>query len=157
MSAAVTAVKPTYLGRLNAVAEAEMHGYRYFTAWSERTTDPVVRVAVLKVAAREGEHALTFARRVNELGFEVRPRTTTDDDNRRAEVAGSDRSDLEKLEALGYGADWDQSRPDLFDDWFADHSIDPATGQLLGRFIAEERDTSRIMHGAWQDLSARST
>lgn len=142
--------RPSYLGLLNAIAEAEMHGYGYLKAWAGQTTDPEVRAKLLTVAAREAEHGMTFARRINELGFEVRPRPPDAEAVRRAEVATSDRSDLEKLELLGYGLDCDQSKPDQFDQWFADHTIDPVTGALLGRFICEERDSVRIFHSCWE-------
>ena len=62
----------------------------------------------------------------------------------------------EKLEQLGYGEDFSESGPDLFDQWFTDHTIDPATGALLGRFIAEERDSVRILHGAWLAVTGRA-
>jgi hypothetical protein len=145
-----TKARPSYLGLLNAIAEAEMHGYGYLKAWAEQTGNPEVRAKLLTVAAREAEHGMTFARRINELGFEVRPRQPDEDAVRRAEVATSDRSDLEKLELLGYGAGCDQSKPDQFDRWFEDHSIDPVTGALLGRFVCEERDSVRIFHSCWE-------
>ncbi len=73
------------------------------------------------VAWREGEHGMSFAKRVNELGFELRDRDDLNLADRLA-VAGSDRSDLEKMEYFG------QDRLDevlgAFDDIFKDHTID---------------------------------
>ena len=54
-------------------------------------------------------------------------------------VATSDRTDLEKMERLGLGRLDTGDRPDIFDGFFKDHSIDIRTGELLGRYIAEER------------------
>ena len=63
--------KPSYLKLLNAVSLAETNAHCYLTAWAETTTNPDVRRVVLTVAAREGEHGLAFAKRINELGFEL--------------------------------------------------------------------------------------
>ena len=46
--------------------------------------------------------------------------------------------------------------PDVFDNFFRDHSIDIRTGELLGRYIAEERDTIRLLQGCCAELTARN-
>ncbi|MBV9253806.1 MAG: hypothetical protein JO054_06220 [Actinobacteria bacterium] len=38
---------------------------------------------------------------------------------------------------------------------FTDHSIDIRTGELLGRYIAEERDSGRILKSCYEALKAR--
>ena len=43
----------------------------------------------------------------------------------------------------------------LFDGFFRDHTIDIATAELLGRYIAEERDTARLLRGCYEQLRAR--
>ena len=35
---------------------------------------------------------------------------------------------------------------------FADHSIDIRTGELLGRYIAEERDSARLLRRCYEQL-----
>jgi rubrerythrin len=145
--------KPSYLGLLNAVAIAESNAYEYLTPWIAVTPSPEVAAVLRTVAAREGEHAMSFARRINELGFEVRPKADPDRE-RRLEIAGSDRSDLEKLKAFGLHRLDSGDRPDIFDNFFADHSIDIRTGELLGRYIAEERDTARLLRGCYEQLQA---
>ncbi len=45
-------------------------------------------------------------------------------------------------------------KPDIFDDFFKDHTIDIATGELLGRYIAEERDTARLFRQCHAQLKA---
>lgn len=147
--------KPNYLSLLNALAEGEWRGYEYLTAWAAQTNDEEVKAVLRKIAAREGEHAMTFAKRLDELGYEVRRHPATDRERSRAEVAVSAMSDLEKLEALGYGADYDADKPDFFDTIFNNHSIDPHTAGLLGRYIAEERDTERRLRACWATLRAR--
>src|SRR5690242_3543093 len=109
------ASRPSYLKLLNGIACAEMRAFEYLTAWAEVTTDPEVRAVLRTVAAREGEHGMAFAKRVNELGFDLKP---TDDPEfaKRLAIASSDRSDLEKAELLGVlefstAAD----APDVFD------------------------------------------
>src|SRR6202795_2485453 len=73
---ATMADKPSYLGLLNAVSNGETRAYTYLTAWADVTPDPEVRGLLLTIAAREGEHGMSFAKRINELGFELEP---TDD------------------------------------------------------------------------------
>jgi hypothetical protein len=147
--------KPSYLGLLNAIANAEGDAHIYLRAWAEKTPSEDVRCVLLKVAAREGEHAMSFARRINELGYEVRRR----DDDRRAkaiEIVTSDCSDLEKMRALKLHKLDRGDKPDIFDDFFKDHTIDIATGELLGRYIAEERDTGRLLRSCYEQLKAAS-
>jgi hypothetical protein len=146
--------KPSYLGLLNAIAVAEGNGHRFLTEWADRSTDPDVETALRTVAAREGEHSYTFARRVVELGYRLRPRPLTGEEKLRMEVAASDQSDLEKFEALGYADE--PATSDIFEGYFTDHSIDPVTGALLGRFVCEERDSGRILRQAYRRLNQGS-
>jgi rubrerythrin len=144
--------KPSYLGLLNALAVAECGGHAFFTAWADATPSADVRRVLLTVAAREGEHGMTFARRVNELGYELRPK----DDPKATEqlaLARSEMSDLEKMEKFGYAREIGTG-PDGFDDFFKDHSIDVRTGELLGRYIAEERDSFRLLQACYRELKA---
>ena len=146
--------KPSYIGLLNAVALAESNAHEYLTAWAEVTPDPDVRAVLVTVAAREGEHGMSFAKRINELGYELRE---TEDPNhaKQMEIARSDRSDLDKLEGLGVLRFCTEDGPDIFDGLFRDHSIDIRTGELLGRYIAEERDTLRLLTGCRDALACR--
>jgi rubrerythrin len=148
--------KPTYLGMLNAIALVESRAHAYLCVWADVTPSPEVRSVLLTIAAREGEHGMSFAKRINELGFEVRE---TDDPNfeQQMEIARSARSDLDKIEALGLLRFCTDGEPDIFDGFFADHSIDIRTGELLGRYIAEERDTLRLLQRCQRQLQARPT
>jgi hypothetical protein len=147
--------KPSYLGLLNAVAQGEWRAHDYLTDWIAATDDPEVQAVLRTVAAREGEHAMSFAKRVDELGFSLQPREPAAFEVRSAEIARSGRTDLEKLQALGYGTDRDPAAPDDFDGFFRDHSIDPTTGALLGRYVCEERDSERLLRGLCASLGAR--
>ena len=143
--------KPTYLGLLNAVSLAESRAHCYLTEWANLTSDPDVRRVLLTVAAREGEHGMSFAKRINELGYELRPDADEGPDKALA-IVRSERTDLEKMEALGLGRLDTGDDPDVFDNFFRDHSIDVETGALLGRYIAEERDSGRLLRRCYEQL-----
>jgi rubrerythrin len=147
--------KPSYLGLLNTISILESRAHTYLTAWAEVTPEPAVRRVLLTVAAREGEHGMSFAKRINELGFEVREQEDPDFES-RMEIARSSRTDLEKIEALGLLRFCTDDGPDVFDGFFQDHSIDVRTGELLGRYIAEERDSLRLLQGCQAELRAQT-
>ncbi|HEX5267437.1 MAG TPA: hypothetical protein VFW24_11745 [Acidimicrobiales bacterium] len=145
--------KPSYLGLLNAVSLAESRAHCYLTEWAAVTPSSDVRRVLLTVAAREGEHGMSFAKRINELGYELRPK---DDPNfeKALDIVRSACSDLEKMEALGLQKLDSGDQPDIFDGFFKDHSIDIRTGEMLGRYIAEERDSARLLRSCYEQLRA---
>ena len=143
--------KPSYLGLLNAVANAESDAHCYLTAWRDTTTNPEVRSVLTTVASREGEHGMSFAKRVVELGYEFE-RTEHPSLAEKMEVARSDRSDMEKAEYFGLTRA--EETLGFFDNVFKDHSIDIRTGELLGRYIAEEHDTARLAKCCYDALCA---
>jgi Mn-containing catalase len=111
--------KPTYLGLLNAVSLAESAAYEYLTAWAAVTPHEGVKDTLLTVAAREGEHGLAFAKRINELGYNLRPGP---DDPKRAErlacACSTEISDYDKMHALGVARiaeDTAKPGPDVFE------------------------------------------
>jgi rubrerythrin len=147
--------KPSYLGMLNAIANAERQGYEYLNAWCERATDPDLKATLTTVATREHEHSLAFAKRIDELGFELEVREVLDF-TKQMEIVTSDCSDYEKAEALGlFERKVDTDEKDIFAGLFDDKTIDIQTGALLGRYIAEERDTGRMIVACAQALKAR--
>lgn len=133
--------KPSYLGLLNAIAVAETAAEPLFEAWAEKTDDPQLAETLRFVGLREGEHGKAFAKRMLELGYEVRPPEQPGPDPELLKIAGSRRSDLRKFAELGFGSQTGET--DVFDNMFGDKTIDPQTGGLLGRYIAEERDSGR--------------
>ena len=150
--------KPSYLGLLNAVSLAETAAHEYLTAWAAVTPHEGVKATLLTVAAREGEHGMSFAKRINELGYNVRPGP---DDPKRAErleiACSTEIGDYDKMLALGVARiaeDAAESGPDIFDKFFSDHSIDVQTGELLGRYIAEERDSGRRLRACYLAVKA---
>jgi hypothetical protein len=144
--------KPSYLGLLNAIAVNEARAHQYLQVWIDKTTDPDVKAVLQTVSWREGEHGMSFAKRVNELGYGLRDRDDLNLADRLA-VAASDRSDLEKMEYFGQNS-LDEILG-AFDNIFQDHSIDIQTGELLGRYVAEEFDTARLLRCCYDQLKAR--
>ena len=144
--------KPSYLGLLNAIALAECRAHAYLTAWADITPSDDVRKVLRTVAAREGEHGMSFAKRINELGYEVRPKDDPEFEKVNAIATSTKLSDLEKMEKLKLHKLDRGDKPDIFDDFFKDHSIDIRTGELLGRYIAEERDSARLLRSCYEQL-----
>lgn len=147
--------KPSYLGLLNAIALAEAKAHRYLMAWVAVTPDPEVRAVLQKVAWREGEHGMSFAKRIDELGFSLRHKDDPSVDSDMEVAASTELSDLEKMEHFGLHA-LDRVLGG-FDDIFKDHSIDIRTGELLGRYVAEEFDTARLLAGCYASLCTART
>jgi len=136
--------KPSYLGLLNAISLAETDAHCYLMKWAEVTPSDEVRAVLTTVAYREGEHGLTFAKRINELGYNLVPKENPKFEEQMA-IVSADCSDLEKFEALGVGRLDEGDGPDVFAGFFNDKTIDIQTGELLGRYISEERDSGRLL------------
>jgi len=153
--------KPTYLPLLNSIAVNEAKGEQLLKTWANATSDPQLKSALAFVAIREGEHAWAFTKRMCELGYEV-------DEGSAYQVfknfddllacAASGASDADKVEMLtgGDNDNADAKRSDPFRGFFNDTTIDPATGALLGRYIAEERDSGRRLREAYDRVCAHA-
>ena len=94
--------KPSYIGVLNAIANAEAVGAKIFRKWAQVTTCDAIRPTLQMVAIREAEHSLAFEKRLCELGFGLVPKDFPDL-QKSLKCAKSDASDLEKFEQLGFG------------------------------------------------------
>jgi rubrerythrin len=139
--------RPSYLPMLEAIANAESQGHEYYQAWYEHATDPDLKETMRIVATRELEHSLAFRKRIDELGFECQPAVIIDF-SKQIEIVTSDCSDWEKLQALELTDLADKvadPKNDPFGRLFKDLTIDVQTGALLGRYIAEERDSGRML------------
>ncbi len=143
--------KPSYVGLLNAIAVGEAAAEPIFTTWADTTSDEQLAKALRFVGMREREHGVAFAKRLLELGYEVR-KPEGDPVAKSVKVAGSSKSDLAKFRALKFGRG--SAKTDIFDSMFADKTIDPVTGGLLGRYIAEERDSGRVLAAEYDRLVA---
>jgi hypothetical protein len=144
--------KPKYLGTLNAVAVAEADAGCYLRAWADVTPDPDLRCALQLVAARETSHGDIFCRRIAELGFELRRKDDPDAAARLARYGSTTISDLEKVGPENTG-----SEPDPFaniEQQLAEGLYDPLTALLMRWYIAEERDSGRILREAYGKVRA---
>lgn len=146
--------EPSYLPLLRRIANAECNAEAYLSAWAGATPRDDVRQVIATVALREGEHTKAFQKRICELGFEVAIDPAAETAGRVAIGGASDLTDREKFEKLGLGSPPDTSAPDRWAGYFGDLTIDIPTGELLGRFIAEERDSVRMLAGCYAALCA---
>ena len=146
--------KLSYLPLLTRIANNEAAAEGYLSAWAAVTPSSEVRQILSTVALREGEHGKAFAKRVCELGFSLEP-TPTKAAERMPIASSRTLTDREKFERLGFGKPVDTSTPDQFVEMFADPTIDIQTGTLLGRYIAEERDSGRMFQGCYNELCAQ--
>lgn len=153
-----TMSKPSYLPLLNSIAVNEAKGEVLLQTWADTTRDAPLKSTLQFVAIREGEHAKAFAKRMCELGYEVDEddafQVFKDFDGLLA-CAGSDASDAEKV-AMLTAATGEGDGKDPFRGFFNDTSIDPETGALLGRYIAEERDSGRRLRAEYDRVCAAS-
>jgi quercetin dioxygenase-like cupin family protein/rubrerythrin len=144
--------EPTYLPLLRRVANAECNAEVWLSAWADVTPRDDVRGVISTIALREGEHTKAFQKRICELGFDVTIEEAAETAERIAIAGSTGLSDRDKFDELGLGAPSDPSTPDRWASYFDDTTIDIATGELLGRFIAEERDSVRMLAGCYAAL-----
>ena len=135
--------KPSYLGLLNAISVAETDAGEYLAAWAAVTPSAAVKAVINTVALREAEHGLAFAKRIDELGYSVIPKHDPKHAERMAIAASTALTDKEKFEAFNLGQAPQNGARDIFDTFFENKDLDPVTGGLLGRYVAEERDSGR--------------
>lgn len=147
--------KPSYLGLLNALANAESAAHQYLECWIATTPRDDVRGILQTVSAREGEHGLAFAKRINELGFSLMKKENPNAERDMAIAASTELSDLEKFERFKLGRP-EPEGPDVFARFFEDKTIDIQTGALLGRYVCEERDSGRLLRSCYEQLKAEA-
>ena len=113
---------------------------------------PTCAAVLTTVASREGEHGMSFAKRVVELGFEFE----RIEHPSLAEKVGRRpfRSQRHGEGRVLRSHSRRRRRSSFFDNVFKDHSIDIRTGELLGRYIAEEHDTARLAKCCYDALCA---
>jgi mannose-6-phosphate isomerase-like protein (cupin superfamily) len=149
--------EPSYLPLLRRIANAECNAEVYLSAWAGATPRADVRTVITTVALREGEHSKAFQKRICELGFGVTIEEAPETAQRAAIAGASDLTDREKFEKLGLGSRPDPSVADRWTTYFDDSTIDIATGELLGRFISEERDSVRLLADCYGALCAEES
>ena len=148
--------EPTYLPLMRQIANAECNAEVFLSAWAQATPRDDVRQVIATVALREGEHTKAFQKRICELGHDVTIEQTPETEERLAIVCSTELSDKEKFEKIGLGTPPDAGKPDRWASYFDDNTIDIQTGELLGRFISEERDSVRMLADCYAALCAES-
>lgn len=149
--------EPTFLPLLNTIAVNEGKAEKLLRTWADSTADAELKSVLEFVAIREGEHAWAFTKRMCELGFSVDESSAFQvfkDFDALIACAGSDASDAEKVTMLTGGNGGGEDAPDPFAGFFNDTTIDPETGALLGRYIAEERDSGRRLKAQYDRVCA---
>jgi hypothetical protein len=139
--------KPTYLGLLNAISLAETAAGVHLEAWAEATPHAELATVLRLVAARERSHGEVFCRRIAELGFTLRPKADPRGAARLARLADPKISDLDKIPPRG------AAEADPFGEIrqrLAEGEFDPMTASLMGWYIAEEKDSDRRLHEAYE-------
>lgn len=148
-----TPEKPAYLGLLNAIALAESSAGVYLCAWADATDDADLACTLRFVAARETSHGEVFCRRLNELGFDLKPKHDPATEKRLAKLANPRVADIDKLPSKG------DEPGDPFADiktQLADGAFDPMTANLLGWYIAEEYDSGARLREAYACVRAKA-
>ena len=147
--------KPSYLGLLNAVSLAETAAHEYLTAWAAVTPHEGVKATLLTVAAREGEHGMSFAKRISELGYNLRP-GPDDPQGRRLGMALVLRvaKDLQRRGGPLRVAERDPLRAPLpCDNDHLLHEIGPDGGRKhVGKHRLHERGAARAIERLQQTL-----
>lgn len=148
------AKKPSYIGLLNDIATGERERYEVFKHWAATTKDEKLKPTLDMVAIREMEHSWAFEKRLCELGYSLEP---VKPNKSLLKTIKSNASDEEKFAAIGIVAYGDQSdeADALLLQILADKNIDPRTGELIGRFICEERDSAAQLLKAYKTQKRR--
>ncbi|MHB8530542.1 MAG: hypothetical protein ACYC8V_13665 [Caulobacteraceae bacterium] len=152
-TATAVQAKPTYLGLLNAISLAESDAGAYLCAWAGATEDPELAATLRLVAARETSHGDLFRRRLNELGYDLRPKPDAAAQKRMSRLADPQVADLEKLPP-------ERPRPgDPFKDIIqrlASGEFDAMTANLVSWYIEEERDSEVRLAEAYARVRAKA-
>jgi hypothetical protein len=143
-----TREEPSYLGLLNDISLGESAAGIYLEAWANATQDEELERGLRFIAARESSHGEVFCRRIQELGFELRPKPDTETQKRIARFGNPKISDAEKLGAEE--ADFSSFFEDM-ERKAANGEFDPLTAKLMLWYIGEERDSGTVL----KDTAAR--
>jgi rubrerythrin len=143
---------PSYIQALNAIAITEGRARDFYLAWAETSPDPELQEVMRFVAVREIEHHWAFRKRIRELGYEFVDGPCKLCDEWHALFA-SDATDIEKFRGFGFDSP-DTLPKDDFADFFNDLTLDPETGALLGRYVAEERDSATMFLHVYRRIVA---
>lgn len=143
---------PSYLEKLNNIAIVEGRAHDFYLAWAKSSGDSELQEVMRFVAIREIEHCWAFKKRIRELGYEFVDGPCKLCDEWHA-LFESDASDLDKFRGFGFASPEALPKDD-FADLFDDLTLDPETGALLGRYVAEERDSATMFLNVYRRMLA---
>jgi len=151
------AVKPPYLGLLNAIAIAERNAGRYLGAWADTTPNQELKRALRLVAAREATHGEVFRQRIERLGFSLLEKEDPKLAQRLRVYGDPALSDAEKIDAFRRSPA-EEAGLDAFlaslDARVADESVDALTRDTLRWYAHEERDSRDLLRAAYARVEA---
>ncbi len=142
-----TVRKPAYLGLLNAISLAESAAAVHLEAWAQATPNADLACTLRLVAARERSHGEVFCRRIAELGFTLRPKPDVRGAETLAKLANPHIADIDKIPPRS------EEDSDPFGEIrrrLAEGEFDPMTANLMNWYIAEEKDSGRLLREAYE-------
>jgi rubrerythrin len=152
------AIKPPYLGLLNAISLAERNAGCYLRAWADVTPDLELKRALSFVAARETTHGEVFRQRIERLGFSLLEKEDPTLAERVREYGDPALSDLDKIRSSRRRQGADDRVDAIFaslDEHVADESVDALTRDTLRWYVHEERDSRALLRAEYARIEAR--
>lgn len=150
----MSAQEPGYVRILNVIASAEACGHETFAAWSRQTADPELREVLEIIAGKEREHAFSFARQVRRLGYQPEPVDLPGMQAFRDLFMSTEKSDREKL---SFCCPADGSEPFGIGGLTDNQEYDDDTRHLVELFVAEERQTLRLLQEEFERVNNGSS
>lgn len=149
----------SFMPLLKQIAIGEYTAEKFLNCFADHTTNEDLKETLKFVAMREGEHGKAFEKRVMELGGCVDLDKINAD--KQIKLVTGDLPDLAKMKKLGLGKAPlpSNEEEDLFDKLapFKNKDMDPQTGALMGRYLAEERSSGKMLRAAYQKCEAASS
>src|SRR5262249_34218401 len=126
----------------------------YLRAWADATSDEELACTLRLVAARETSHGEVFCRRLCELGYELRQKADPGAAERIARYANPKISDVDKINRPRDSVETDPFGE--IEQKMREGFYDTMTCNLLGWYIAEERDSAQRLRVAYAGVRARA-
>lgn len=147
--------KPPNYNLLNSIRQNETNAGIYLKAWAYVSRDPELCKTLMFVGEREAIHGRVFHQRMERLGWATEPREDPNLGERMRIYCDPNVSDAEKarfaLRGLG-----ETDEKDSLNEFFAsldrkanDERIDQLTRDSLRWYVAEERDSVRLLRAAY--------
>ncbi|MCP5180699.1 MAG: hypothetical protein H6993_03165 [Pseudomonadales bacterium] len=140
---------PACTALLETIALGETRAAGVLDAWASSTRNAALRETLALVARRARTQSAVMAQRLHELGGACRADASAlfEADLAFAASGADDADKFSRLFDFEHPAS-DDARSTFFDDT----SIDPLTGELLGRYIAESRDSERRLRACQEAI-----